>query len=581
MKSGIGLLLSDETQLMVKVVREKENTYLAMLNDRTKELSATMTMWEVEQMMRQDALIMHQTEGGQGELREDGLIGDKEFRTYGKYSLLALATFDEKAIKYRIDPFEDVLPAWERAKQWALDKVASATWTGPCDQGRPRRFISENDDGLKSAMSFVGFMVRYDIRSAMPQVLGRNGIWLDMNDRLEATIRQTIAKTFSFARRASHGRGKIRAVPADWSSTGWNGVFNAVLSENSVDSFAEWLERLEPWDTKPRLDSWLNECGLKLSRNTPDELIRWVSTSIVLIACTRTLGPGLKHDTIPVLVGPQGIAKSTALAWLMPEAERGTWFSDSLRLSADEKRRVEALQGAVIVEAAEMSGATTADIESLKAFLSRTNDRVRLAYRKNPEPHPRMCSIVGTANGTSVLPNDPTGNRRFVAVLLDGGDPAKVRKWLDSNRSQLWAEARFRALMGEQCQFPSHLEEIQAEANESVRSADSILEEAVGDYIQCWVVNNDQRYFTLADMARRINILKDKETPEQLPTREVRRLSRILDSCGCKQTRMQEGGVRRRMWEVPRSIKKNAPAPVDKQEVMDTEEDSIMHGGVE
>ena len=166
-------------------------------------------------------------------------------------------------------------------------------------------------------------------------------------------------------------------------------------------------------------------------------------------------------------------------------------------------------------------------------------------------------------------------------MLLDGGDPAKVRKWLDENRNQLWAEARFRALMGEPCQFPSHLEEIQAEANESVRSADSILEEAVGDYIQCWVVNNDKRHFTLADMARRINILKDKETPEQLPTREVRRLSRILDSCGCRQTRVQEGGVRRRMWEVPRTIKKNAPAPVDRQEVEAPEDDSIMYGGVE
>ena len=575
MKSGIGLLLPDEVQLMVKVVRYKENAYLELLNDRTKELSNQMTMWEVEQMMRRDALIMQQTEGGEGALREDGQIGDKDFMTYAKYSRMAANTFDEETAKYRIDPFDEMAPAWHRAKEWAIERVSSATWTDNCDQGRPRRFISENDDGLTSALSFLGFMLRYDIRSAMPQVLSRKGVWLDMNDRLEATIRQTIAKTFSFARRASHGRGKIRAVSADWSTTTWNGVYNAVLSENSVDSFAEWLERLEPWDTKPRLDSWINDCGLKLSRNTPDELTQWVSTSIVLIACKRTFDPGLKHDTIPVLVGPQGVAKSTALAWLMPKAERGIWFSDSLKLSSPNKERVESLQGSVIVEAAEMSGATTADIESLKAFLSRTNDRVRLAYRKNPEPHLRVCSIVGTANGTAVLPNDPTGNRRFVAVLLDSGDPAKVRKWMDKNRVQLWAEARFRALMGEQCHFPSHLEEIQAEANESVRSADSILEEAVADYIQQWVVNNDKRHFTLYDMAKRINILKDKETPEQLPTREVRRLSRILDSCGCRSTRVQEGGVRRRLWEVPRTMKITGPSPIEL-----SEEDPILNDGI-
>ena len=34
-------------------------------------------------------------------------------------------------------------------------------------------------------------------------------------------------------------------------------------------------------------------------------------------------------------------------------------------------------------------------------------------------PLHRRCIIVGTTNRTDVLPNDPSGNRRFVPVLLN------------------------------------------------------------------------------------------------------------------------------------------------------------------
>ena len=84
---------------------------------------------------------------------------------------------------------------------------------------------------------------------------------------------------------------------------------------------------------------------------------------------------------------------------ILPDEYRNEWFGDGLHLAADRKTRVEALQGRVIVEAAEMAGSTRAELESLKAFLSAQDDgNVRLAYRHNPEPSPRMCIIVGTAN---------------------------------------------------------------------------------------------------------------------------------------------------------------------------------------
>ena len=73
------------------------------------------------------------------------------------------------------------------------------------------------------------------------------------------------------------------------------------------------------------MDYWLSECGFEI--DAPGELATWSSRSILMVACMRAREPETKHDTIPVLVGPQGCGKS-ALAWLMPPEYRNEWFTD-------------------------------------------------------------------------------------------------------------------------------------------------------------------------------------------------------------------------------------------------------------
>ena len=121
-------------------------------------------------------------------------------------------------------------------------------------------------------------------------------------------------------------------------------------------------------------------------------------TFIFLGAVWRAYQPGVKLDEMPILIGRGGIGKSTALRYIFPPELREL-FTDGLHLAAQPKERVEAMQGKAVVEAAEMQGARRADLESLKAFLSRTDDgSVRLAYRRDPEPMPRRSIIVGTAD---------------------------------------------------------------------------------------------------------------------------------------------------------------------------------------
>jgi predicted P-loop ATPase len=159
-----------------------------------------------------------------------------------------------------------------------------------------------------------------------------------------------------------------------------------------------------------------------------------VSALMLVAAVRRVRSPGCKFDEMVVIENEdQGTDKSTMLATL---AVRDDWFSDDLPLHISGKQVVESLRGRWVVEAAELSGMKRADVEHLKAFLSRQIDRARMAYGHFVTEVPRQCIIVGTTNAVEYL-KDTSGNRRFWPVRVKKFDIAALRR----DRDQLWAEA--------------------------------------------------------------------------------------------------------------------------------------------
>ena len=529
----------------------------------------TLTAFEAKQQLRHEMLVGRLTNQHNG---EGGRIMAKYTDAVGRSREGAL--FDEHG--ELIHPKQDDgMPDWPLIRHsryrflgrvlaellgdtmaWANAQVNTNAFIHPDEHGTERLFITEQRPGLECAIAQMNWFIRYDIRSHMAQIQDVDGEWMAIDDQVECFVRDTIAFYFSFFNPSPKDPNKLRSRCADWSQSRWKVVWNSFLSGQRIDSFSEWLHTLPFWDQVPRLDHWLTQCGLVPKHpREQEELIQWAARSILLIACIRTTQASTlkaKHDTIPVLIGPQGLGKSTLLQLLFPEGElqRNQWFTDTLKLNADEKKRVESIQGAVIAEAAEMSGATTADIESLRAFLSRTNDKIRLSYRHNPEPLPRLCSIVGTANGTTVLPNDPAGNRRFVAIEFIHGNPEKSFAYLNQWREQLWAEALERTQQGELATLPNHLRKAQAIANEDVRADDALMEEAVSDYlIERYTAG--VRLFTAAEVADGARLLRDGESAAAVAQPIARRLVRVLERLGCTKQRLRQEGIRKRGWKMP------------------------------
>ena len=213
----------------------------------------------------------------------------------------------------------------------------------------------------------------------------------------------------------------------------------------------DYIESLPEWDGTPRLETLLPDyLG---AEDSP--YVRAVTRLTLQAALWRAFHPGTKFDNILVLCGPQGIGKSTLIARL-----GGPWYSDSLTLlDMNDKTAAEKLQGAWLVEIGEMAGMRKAEIEKVKAFLSRQDDRYRAAYGRRVVSHPRQCVFFGTTNNEGGYLRDVTGNRRFWTVPVTGRSPKKPWDLDPETVGQIWMEAVIR-LDGGPLVLPPELERV-------------------------------------------------------------------------------------------------------------------------
>ena len=391
-------------------------------------------------------------------------------------------------------------------------------------EGRVHRLAGYKESHGKSASALLDYLwtlgidYRWNVRQGSLQYHEAEGEWTPETDRHSADVRERISSTFKvkFGRDTFADRVNVLAYRAE------------------VDPAIDWLDSLPDHDGVDRIDGLLHSCFVLTDRADPPELVAWVSRFLTMGAVWRTLNPGAKLDETPVLVGPQGVGKSTALQYLLPPDEHD-WFADGLNCLSTDREFAETLAGRVIVELSEMRGRSIADIDALKSRLTRTNDGYhRGAYARHAERQLRRAIIVGTTNSMTALPNDVTGNRRFVAVNIAAGAPADVRKYLDANRDQLWAEALARCRAGENPRLPDDFKDIQAANNERYRSADELLEVALDGWL---ALQGDHFLLTTCAEAMRDVVKMD-----------TKRLTAALIQAGWQSEQKRIGDKRQRVW---------------------------------
>ena len=317
-------------------------------------------------------------------------------------------------------------------------EVRSATATKPHD-----RFAAPVDDGWMMAL------VKNDKGKTMPSITKNWMLWLenhpetaglfawdafklcvtlmrrppwDRDTGLEWTPRTLQDRDYSECVAWLEGlylTPKASNIPA---------VIQTIAERHSFDRLLEYLDGLV-WDGTPRVETWMTPMlGVEDTKYNRAVGQHWLVSSVA-----RGLHPGSKVDTMPILEGPQGLNKSTAIKALYG----AEFFSDSLSDIGNKDALME-LQGVWGLEVAEMHGMTMAETNQVKKFLSRAIDRYRPPYGRMVIEAPRRVVMCGTINpeGNAYL-RDPTGARRFWPIICGKIDIDQIIE----QRNQLWAEA--------------------------------------------------------------------------------------------------------------------------------------------
>jgi len=309
-------------------------------------------------------------------------------------------------------------------------------WRERYENGTPRASLHN----ARLAIEAGGYVCSHDVfhnkmligrgeaaspRAALPAFCG------EVTDNRIAALRWWVSRTYGRDFTEKHIRDAVVTAALER-------AFNPVV--------AMLAEAEASWDGVARLDRMaVDHFGCD---DTP--YARACVRKTMVAAVARARNPGCKFDTILVLESPEGWNKSTAWLVLAGGPEN---FSDESILGKASREAMEQLAGIWIHENAELAGLHKSDIDVVRAYASRAEDRARPAYGHFLVRQPRQSIEVGTTNSTHYL-QAQNGNRRFWPILLRR--PIDIGR-LRAERLQLWGEAAAAQSGGENLTLPPEL----------------------------------------------------------------------------------------------------------------------------
>ena len=123
-----------------------------------------------------------------------------------------------------------------------------------------------------------------------------------------------------------------------------------------------------------------------------------------------------KFGLVLVFEGGQGVGKSTLLSRLL--GNKKDWYLAGSTLNITNKDDVVIAISQWMTEMCELNNTTyKSKIESMKAFIDREKDTLRIPYARGASQFPRRTVFLGTVNEVKFLMDD-TGNRRFWPLTM-------------------------------------------------------------------------------------------------------------------------------------------------------------------
>lgn len=399
-----------------------------------------------------EGAVKENREGGKVDMSGGLQVGRRNTSLYEMAAGLMSQSWDDDAIVASIETYNAMSKA--PLSESEVDKILKSALKLP--KGKSAEWYAahgvskETDD----------FMLNAEVRAmltkkanGMPQTTITNCMTVLANDRKlkgrfaynEMAYANTVECPLPWDK--SHGTRKVKDLDysqfaaylesaygiTEGKAKGTDAILN-VCSFNRYHPVREWLDSLE-WDGTPRVGTLLAE----FMRADYDEYSAEAMKLFMRGAIARALEPGCKFDTMLVLVGEQGIGKSTFFRML---AHNDAWYNGNMN-TIEGDAAIEKLQGKWILEMSELLALKKAkEVEGVKSFITNQVDVIRPKYGKATEDRPRVCVFAGTTNDMDFL-SDPTGNRRFLPIMchLRRDEPSLLFiEGAQEHIDQCWAE---------------------------------------------------------------------------------------------------------------------------------------------
>lgn len=212
----------------------------------------------------------------------------------------------------------------------------------------------------------------------------------------------------------------------------------AVLKDNQFikeyNPITSYFETLHEWDGK------IDHIDLLSShvQTTEETFFKTQFKKMFVRTIAGAIDPNVFNKQIFVLVGSrQNTGKTTFLRFLVPP----TLVNYTEENIATDKDGQISLTNNFIINMDELASLIRAEINSLKAFLSKKDVKVRRPYDKRPTVAPRTASFLGSVNNGDFL-TDVTGSVRWICCRLK--EIAHPIDWSYSknvNINNVWSQA--------------------------------------------------------------------------------------------------------------------------------------------
>lgn len=239
-----------------------------------------------------------------------------------------------------------------------------------------------------------------------------------------------------------------------------NTALLSIAQPASFHPVRDMLRNLPKWDGKERAEAlFIDYLGAE-----DEPYTRVITRYFLSAAYQRAFKAGIKWDNCPILIGGQGIGKSTLLAKLAIEQR---FFSDSLRVDMMGKKEGQEILGSTwLVELSELAGMRKAESEAVKQCLSSISDKYRQSYGRFTRDHLRQCVIIGTSNARDGILQDQTGNRRFFPIYCDNYTEKRGWDLTSKDALQIWAEVKAK-WADLKLELPKDIQEVALERQEA------------------------------------------------------------------------------------------------------------------